>query len=325
MVTISFTVYNFQYDLWLACDYLFELAPGGSISHRRYLQPFKPTMNESRADLSEFYIDIMRVLIAIYIAIFIGIAERKHKTKNHKAGAYYHIALTGIADLGIIICAIIPPVWRLVTFASTKSTAEYMVRVQDNSDVEGFYGSSGMANDYETIFIIEGILFTCIMYRLLSLFRILNPVYMLWHTVGTALRSWFYFMVMAIPLIVGFLFMVQKIWGPYQPKYSSLKKTVIQVYQLIEGDLDVDTMLDQDIVYGTILGVTAYSFITLLLLNIFTAIIVDAYYTVQLTSPASTEKWDSKRLLKWGVPGICVNIFEAAVETATGKSSQDGT
>ncbi|CAE8733200.1 unnamed protein product, partial [Polarella glacialis] len=154
-VIISFGTYNFQYDLWTASDFVFELPASGDVLPTYSIRPYRPRIYETPDELTETYLDYGRTCIAIYILLFVGFLERQNKVRNHKAGFYYHISLTGITDLGMVACILCATSWRISVFQSV-ATGVTLDRAQDINRVNGFYCFSDMATAYNNIFIVDG-------------------------------------------------------------------------------------------------------------------------------------------------------------------------
>jgi len=311
VVIISLTTYNYDYDMWAACEFLFELPPSGAIGASYVIRPFRPRVTETRAELTETYVDYCRLIIAIYILLFVGFLERKHKTKNHKAGYLYHVSLNGITDVGMVACIFCVTIWRWAEFQS--GSAKEFLEQSTNPDI-GFWSRSDQAFSYQTIFIVEGILMVFVMYRMLSFFRLNRTVYILWHALGHALTAFIYFCLMFLPSILGFVLILHEVLGPYSKEYYLLSSTMLQVYKYVHGDdVDVSVLVQLNAIWAMIFVFIFYIVVTFLLMNVFLTIVVDAYYVVKLTSSPG-ERWDRWKFLKWIVPELFVNVARTIME-----------
>eukprot|EP00928_Gymnodinium_smaydae_P089589 TRINITY_DN7352_c0_g1_i2.p1 TRINITY_DN7352_c0_g1~~TRINITY_DN7352_c0_g1_i2.p1 ORF type:complete len:839 (-),score=128.42 TRINITY_DN7352_c0_g1_i2:271-2787(-) len=311
-VIVSLTTYNFQYDMWVAADFLFEILPCGAVAPQKRILPFKPVSRESNADVNQIYLDVIRLIIGLYILVFVGIAERKHKTKNHKAGFLYHTSLNGIVDIGMVICLFTALIMRLVRLR--YGSREYMEIVLKGTGQEGFYSSFELAQVYNAIFTIDGVLFVFVMLRLLSLFRIVHAVYLLWHTFGIAMKPFAFMIAFFIPTFVGFSCLAKSIFGTSFAAFDTIQGTMLQVYNCLAGDLDLVPLLAWDPFWACLFALSFYLLVKVLVLNIYTAIVIDAFYIVRLTTTSMGEAWTARRFLSWAVPSLCVNIFQTFTE-----------
>ncbi|CAE7780367.1 PKD2 [Symbiodinium sp. CCMP2592] len=318
VVIVSFTTYNFDYDLWTASDFFFEIPPDGDILPNFDVKPFKPRIYETRAELTYTYVEYVRLAIGIYILIFIGWSERHHKVRNHKAGFYYHISLAGITDLGLVVCMFITLIWRTVEFQSL-STARYLERADDMQRTHGFISFREMAWNYNTIFIVDGIVMVFLMYRLITFFRLSHTVFLQWRAVGQALKMFVFFSLVILPAFAGFVVVSTMLFGRYILGFSSLGYSAVSSMKLVAGNLNPQ-VLDRDVVVGVVSTVALYLLLTFFLLNVFVTIFVDAYYVVRLTSTQPSEKWDGQRIRTWALPGVCVSIFQAILSAGESES-----
>jgi len=318
VVIVSFTTYNFEYDLWAAADFLFEIPPSGIIQPVFSIRAFRPDISETKVENMNSYLDMVRLLIGLYILTAVGMAERKHKTKNHKGGYLYHTSLNGLMDLAIVVCLLASFLLKYV--GGKKPTNEWMTLLDSSS--LGFVSLSDIAYQYEQLFIVEGLLFTFNMYRLLSLIRLNHTVFMLWHTIGDAIKAFTFMLFLFFPVVIGFTMMAHNIWGRFVSSFGSLSSTSLALLKFVKGDLDFTSLAAYDKFWSVGLFISFYFFITFILLNVFTMILVDAYYTVKLTAEFDPDdelvKWNAQRWKKWIVPQLCLNIYQTLTrDTAT--------
>lgn len=309
VVIMSFTTYNYDYDLWTSSDFLFEIPPDGDLMPSFSVKPFKPRIYETRDELTFTYIDYVRLAIAIYILIFVGWAERQHKVRNHKAGFYYHISLSGITDLGLVICIFMTVVWRTVVFHD-PTTARYIELADDQDRVNGFRSFRQLAWEYNTVFILDGIVMVFLMYRMITFFRLSHTIYLQWKAIGQALKAFIFFTLIFVPAIAGFIVVSTALFGKYILGFSSLMRTSVSTFKLTHGDLNPQ-ILDRDVVVGVISAMALYLLLTFFLMNVFITIFVDAYYVIRLTCTQPAEKWNGQRIRSWALPGVCVSMFQA--------------
>mmetsp|Transcript_82726 Transcript_82726/g.256782 ORF Transcript_82726/g.256782 Transcript_82726/m.256782 type:complete len:806 (+) Transcript_82726:3-2420(+) len=311
VVIISLTTYNFDYDMWMAADFMFEIPPSGAVQPRRTVRPFKPRIDEAREELTETYIDYVRMIIAVYILTCVGFNERRHKIKYHKAGAWYHVTLNGITDYGIVVCVWIVVIWRGTGFGRDSTGQELAL------SGEAFRSYSELAFAYESIFCVEGLMMVFIMYRMLSFFRLNHTIFLLWRALGGAWTSFGYFTLMFAPAILGFIFVLHSRFGPYVDEYSQLSTTSLQIYRIMAGNIDVTALIKLDTLWACAFVVIFYIVVTILLMNVFVTIVVDAYYVVQITAGGPGEPWSFDRLYRWATWGLLVNIIQAAIPSNT--------
>lgn len=308
LIMVSFVMYNFQYDKWCNVDMMFEMPPSGIVRTQYQIRPFKPTLEETKAEMTEVYIDYIRILIAVFIIGFIRSNEIKHKEKNHKGGYQYLISLNGIADGMIVITIIIVTIIRKVAFLHQHT--EEWVRQLNKLD-PGFISLSQEAYIYEQVQVIEGILFLANMARILSFLRLNHKVFLLWHTIGEALKMFVYFCLLFLPIFIGFCILAHQIWAPYVDGFDSVSETMLSLMEFMKGNLGYDGMAHNDRVWSAVFFLLFFLIISFCLLNIFTAILIDAYYVVALTAGFDPKefRWGPTKWLSWACPSLCFNFL----------------
>mmetsp|Transcript_50878 Transcript_50878/g.131165 ORF Transcript_50878/g.131165 Transcript_50878/m.131165 type:complete len:857 (+) Transcript_50878:120-2690(+) len=322
VVTISFTLYNNQYDHWLACQMYIESPPAGALQPGYVFRPFKPSVSETRQELDLWYMDCVRLLIGMYIIIFVGYAERRHKIRSHKAGCWYHASLNGICDVGMVACLLCVVIWRSAEFES-RSTAEYLEAAASRHSLsfQGYRSYADMAYDFETMYCVEGLLMMFLMFRMMNFTRMNYYVMVVKRTLGRAILSFLLFCAIFTPSLAGFVLIAHKVFGSTLPEYSLVSRTVIQMYRLGEGQLRLQGLMNMDVFGTMVLVVVFYAFMTFVLLNAFATVVVDAHYLVRLNS-GGREKWDRSRWLTFALPTLVVNLA-SQVKQAIFPQSRD--
>jgi hypothetical protein len=322
LVVVSFSLYNFQYDKWCAVDMLFELPPSGTVRTASIIRPFKPTLEETTSEMKEVYIDYVRCLIGIFIFVFIRADEIRHKEKNHKGGYQYILSLNGISDALIELTVIILTIVRKVAF-HTQTTPEWVGELnrlpQPQGDSPGFISLSNEAYIHEQVQVLEGILFLANMARILSFLRLNHKVFMLWHTIGEALKMFVYFCALFCPVFIGFCILAHSIYAPYCPGWDTVSEAMLSLMEFMKGSLEYEKMTANDQVWSAVFFVLFFLIVTFCLLNIFTAILIDAYYVVALTAGFDPKEyqWRTSKWLSWACPSLFFNFIMELQRPAT--------
>jgi len=149
--------------------------------------------------------------------------------------------------------------------------------------------------------------------RFLSFLRINHTIYLFWHTLGNALTSFGFVVLMFVPAIIGFTLMLYSSFGAYINQFANFQLTLIQMYRIMQGQLDATTLLKLDVIWGSVFLLLFYVVVSFLMLNIFAVIVIDAYYVVHVTGGGPGEQWEWRHYYKWVVPGLLVNLMQAMV------------
>jgi len=303
-VMISFTAFNSDFDMWVVVDILIESIPAAVVHAQYTIKPFRCNVQETREELVQTYIDYIRLVISLYILVFQGMAERHHKIGNHKAGCLYHVSLNGITDIGMVACIWTIVIWRSTTLTQ-KNTRDWLAISSSH-----FYSFTEIATVYLNGYCIEGILGVLVMYRLISFFRLSRSVYLMWTTMGKALKVLFFVCAFFLPTCLGIIFMFHSLYGPYVSDYALLSRTLLRYYLMTEGDLDLETLLKIEPTWMLLLMILVYTVVVFVVFNLLTVVVVDAYYFKFMTTPPG-EAWSTARKLKWVVPGFLVSLAQS--------------
>jgi len=283
------------------------------------IQSYTPTYSETKKELTEMYTQFARAAICLYIIFIVSTMEIHHKIKNRKAGALYLLTLNGIVDLGIVVAVLTSCAWRQVVFA--RNTGKALLETNDDQIVSppnGFYSTAKYGSLCEGLFIIDGLSFLLIMFRMISFFRLSLRVYILWQALGLAFFQHVFFNMMFAPITFGFAVLAHKVWGTLLPGFETISGTFLQLYLLIRGQLDLSVLYAAEPVWTLLLIFFFYIIALFLLINIFVSVTISSYYVIQLTASNPGITWDRKRIVQWFVPGLFVSLFQALYGSTSG-------
>jgi hypothetical protein len=310
-VLVDFNVYNHQYDMWLAVNLVMELPPSGRVLTSYEIRPYLPSLFETTHEYIIVYFLFVRLLIGGYIGIVVGLAEQIHKTRNQRPGYMYYTSLNGICDVCITICIIASIVVRFVQF-NEGSTAQLLIDLKDEGKNKGTQCYTDLSRDYEWLFIMEGLIFTFTMFRLMSLFRINSTIYLFWQTLGKVFMQGIYLSFMFVPAVVFFSVTAHRIWGTRSENFQTMAYSFMSVYHMTKGALDTSDIIELDTLLATIYYMMLYMFVTFLLLTTFAVIFVEGYYVVLLTSSARGEVFGWDKLKTWMIHPVFLSLFALA-------------
>jgi len=312
-VIIDVLVYNSQYDLWLVVQLLFEMPPSGKVNALMHMVPFKPNICETNTELIRtFYLDGLRVVIALYILVIVGGAEIHHKIKNRRAGMLYYCSLNGVCDVLIVACIIALCVIRRA-YLCGKSTEEHLTLLDTSG--YGFISYGSTALWYTTLLRLEGALFALTMVRMLSLLRLNRHVYVMWHIMSHALRNFLFVLCMFIPTMWGFVVAAHILWGHSHVEFSSKVASFTSMFYMLRGQLYIAEFLEWDVINAVIVYLLFYVVVSFFFMSTFAVVYIDAYYTIQLTSNQRGEPWDINGYVRWCLPGVILNIRDYVIQS----------
>jgi hypothetical protein len=321
-VFISMSFYNYHYDMWVALDLTLELPPSGLVVPSYEIRPFIPNLFETSTEYAITYILFFRLIIAGYIVVVVGLNEMSHKTKNQKAGYQYYISPNGICDVVISVCIIASIVTRFARF-SNKRTSEEILLLTDVDKSYGYKSYSDLARDYEWLFIMEGIIFSAAMFRMVTLFRINRTVYLLWHTLGKTMKQGLYLCLLFVPTFWFFTMCGHSIWGSKLENFRTLSRSFITVFHMTRGSFNIADLVSMDTVMAVGYYLLLYIFVTFLLVTGFATVFIEAYYVVHLTSFSSGEAFSAERWKNWFIHPALLSCFHYAMTGSVSSSDKE--
>jgi len=306
-VVISFTVFNVHYDMWQSVDFLFEIPPnGGEIWKFANIIPFRPGLNETGAEMFFNKLDYLRIILSLFLLLIIRI-EISHKVENQKAGIRYFTTLNGITDVGVFTCVWAVTIIRMIHFNPPGASDQTRQAIIETTDK--FKSWTTIANLYNEIIILEGVLFFLTMCRILSFIRLGRHMYLYWHFLGRALHELAFLSILLVPAFCGFVMMTSNIFANYVQGYDNSGQTVMSLLSAVKGDFDLESLFRHDRLWTLIFCIAFFFFVPFLMMNTFVVIMIDAYYTIQLTEGGDPReyRWNRYQWMRWLFPNLVIN------------------
>merc|ERR1712032_1641459 len=112
---------------------------------------------------------------------------------------------------------------------------------------------------------------------------------------------------MLIPAIAAAVIVARTVWGALLEDYATYTNCILQIYTQLYGNLDVEELLRWDYFY------------TATFVNVFSTIVIDSYYRIQLTS-AQSDVWDWSDVFKWATPQIFQSLYQSIFPSEEGSA-----
>lgn len=311
MLSIEFTVANYNLGGFMQCSFLFELPASGSVNPLVFMSPLHIGEDSYRSLAG--IIDIARGLIVLYIAFIKIYFETTWKTASGKSGFNYIFSFNGLVDE--------------CTVAIFAAMAYMYFRHDDMPDpakLKAFYSYSFDAYVQEQLFVCEGIFFLLIMLRFCS-YMVLNPmVLQIWRMFKQCINMYKYYLFVFIPVFFAAVFMAHCIYSPYVRNISTWYDAFITLVFFIKQDTDIHVMQEKQRFWT--LPYILFFFLTFsaFFLNGFLAIAVHSYFEVKLADVAQKEKgWSRDQWMDWTLSGPVYKCLTGK-EPGSSKGKGDG-
>ena len=144
-----------------------------------------------------------------------------------------------------------------------------------------FTDYSNLARQYALSFNLDGLCVVALFFQLFKYLQLSPATNMLWAVLLKAGKNMMYFLLMFLILILGFGLMGEQMLGTYLEGYSNIIRCMITLFTVLMGDFDVDEFKMANPAFGVIFFIVYILLMFLMLMNIFLAILGEAYSMVR--------------------------------------------
>ena len=144
-----------------------------------------------------------------------------------------------------------------------------------------FTDYSNLARQYALSFNLDGLCVVALFFQLFKYLQLSPATNMLWAVLLKAGKNMMYFLLMFLILILGFGLMGEQMLGTYLEGYSNIFRCMITLFTVLMGDFDVDEFKMANPAFGIMFFIIYILLMFLMLMNIFLAILGEAYSMVR--------------------------------------------
>jgi len=276
-IVVSLNLYNGNYNYYCVSQYLLEYSPGGTvvpsatnniidldIFTREYFQT--PDLLTKAIPEGVTYISVLA-----YLFLFVTKLYRARRVTGTIRGVMRDMwNILDVLFIGILLLTIF---LRISYFSMAE-------RQQFDPFRDDYQEMSNIAASYALIFIIESAtVFVCVV-KSLKFFALQKDLMLLQMTLGQAFKDLLVFVAMTIILFVGFVVMGLNIFGMQAPSYNTIINTLGTLFLILLGEFDYAEMNAVSRLWAIIFFIIFVLFMFFVVLNIFLAILNDAYTVV---------------------------------------------
>jgi len=309
---VAFSAYNPNYDFWVLGWFMLELPANGIVF------PFFDTglyrgIYQASTDigLESLVVDIIRFVL-IFLVLFYE-AQWQARFKMRKVVSdegpksswwsifWYCASWRGLCDLG---CS---ATFLAIFFERYVTGAFRALNDVEESTLQTIYKKSTL-DAFRSNVLAEAVLFGFGSFRLLSLFQLNRTAYVIWKTLGMAVRRYIRFLLVLGPLLVGFILLAQTVWQSDSPLYRSFWVSSTSVFMALLGDSNSITVDSATRPITTVYLLVFYSSLSLLCINTWIAVLVHEYQVTRVTAGfrQSDYAWGEYQYASWLLPGPCL-------------------
>uniref|UniRef100_A0A7S2IP49 Polycystin cation channel PKD1/PKD2 domain-containing protein n=1 Tax=Haptolina brevifila TaxID=156173 RepID=A0A7S2IP49_9EUKA len=282
-VIVSLNLYNGNYNYYCISQFLLEFSQGGTLI---------PTANNRilRIDLYEMdSLNNVGKILTLYVpeiltalgtlAYLLQFFFRVYRVK--KVTRYFRNVFRDrwvFVDLVLFTALITTYVLRWSYYFSRNRTD-----FSPFNEIKGgrYFEMTKLAEEYSTAFIIDAFTVLVLVIKSLKFFQLQKDLMLLQKTLGQAIQDLAVFLVMLTVLFGGFVIMGNNIFGMQAPGFKSILDTLGTLFLILLGEFDFDEMQEVSPFWSLVFFVFFVIFMFFIVLNIFLAILNDAYTVVR--------------------------------------------
>jgi len=277
---VSFSVYNANFNLYVACNFIFQLTPGGTIIPEYRFKTMKLDLYENVAGMEDLFQNNAAILDFCVIALLIRIIFRE-------LYRYLHIRCTYGTSVPYIT-----NIWNILEIANIiPFIAAWMTRVVFATDPLGIIYKKGMfaqrfaelgrqADSYSLAFAFDSISLLVCFLKLFKYFRLFDQTALLWNVLSGAGKDMGFFILVLMLFLLGFTIFAEQMFGPTLLDFDSILTSFTTLLNQIFGVVDIYWEMvrtAQQQALAIIFFIVYTVVIFFVLVNVFLAILNDAY------------------------------------------------
>jgi len=273
------TINTFNPNINYFCTSVFvtEFPVGGDATVDIHIRPFKSSYYFSGTDTARA---VLEGLFVVWLLIHIGMFTKVMFNEIRQGRSilkWLHTPWWNFIFMLSLALYLITIIWYAVLINKNSSFVDSIKNIADNKDFEDMEMLSDDTNSWTYFAAISVVI------GILSFFRYItfNPrMSILWLTVQRAGGDLFTFLIFFAIVFLAFVFFAIFVYGSQIFEYSEWSLALVSGLRGVFGDIDYDSMF---LIHHTITPIYFFAFtivIIFILMNMFVAIISDAYAAV---------------------------------------------
>jgi len=281
-VIISLNLYNGNYNYYCISQFLLEYTQGGTVVPNALNRILRIDLYESDSFSNVNNILLLYVPEALVylgtLGYFLHFCYRLYRVKKvtRSVRNIFRDAWTivDLLKLGTLITTI---VMRLIFYFSIDRSLFNPFPLQPTDQ---YREMSALARDYSAVFIVDAFTILVLVIKSLKYFSLQKDLMLLQRTLGQAISDLSFFLLMLTFLFAGFVIMGLNIFGMQAQGFKSITDTLGTLFLILLGEFDFEEMREVSPLWSFIFFLLFVVFMFFIVLNIFLAILNDAYTVV---------------------------------------------
>jgi len=273
-VFISMVVYNHNFNLCSLATFFIELSPAGVMLPTYKFQTIKFDLY---TNLDSEYLGALIMEAILYSGLlYVWINEFREVYSTYQAEGsvlgYFQDAWN-VMDWSLIILSFLALTFRVV-FVTSPRVANFSLFAESYQEV------SSLANMYNNSFVIDSLAAFIGIFKVFRYFELQRNLHILRQSIARGIGDLAVFTGMLLLMIFGFSITGMHIFGQENAEWTDIIKSYTSLFLTLLGEFDFDAMYRVQPVGAYVFFLVFQVFVFFIMVNIFLAILNDAYIAV---------------------------------------------
>jgi len=282
-ILITLNLYNGNYDYLCRSVFVLEFTPGGSVITSQTQRVLTTDMytdeywtgDKLMTSIPEMLLYFVIFCYLVHFAVKLGRTKKvTGKFSNHFRDPWN---IVDVLWFGIMLTA---GTMRMLYFVDPLRL-DFSIFKLDYQEL------GTLAESYRFSYIVDAITILVIAVKAIKYFALQHDLALLKGTLAQAISDLSVFVVLLLVILLGFVMMASNIFGSQVNSYRNIFSSFGTLFLILLGEFDFDEMAEVSWLWATLFFILYVIFMFFVVLNIFLAILNDAYTVVH-----TEDKWE---------------------------------
>jgi len=281
-IIISLNLYNGNYNYYCIAQFMLEFTTGGTViptANNRILRIdlYEPVTFENANTWMFLYLPELLTYLGT-LAYFIHFCYRVYRVKK-VTRSFRNILRDSWTIIDVLLLATLFTTITLrlsFYFSVDRAAFDPFPLVGDDEYRE----MAALARDYSAVFMVDAFTILILVVKSLKYFSLQKDLMLLQRTLGQAISDLSFFLLLLTLLFGGFVIMGLNIFGMQAQGFKSFTDTLGTLFLILLGEFDFEEMREVSPLWSLVFFIFFVVFMFFIVLNIFLAILNDAYTVV---------------------------------------------
>jgi hypothetical protein len=304
----DFILYNGNVNNLIYTAIIFEFNSGGRIMTSLYIWPLELQMYTTPAQVARAVFECVYIILLLYHIVETCIALKQQsdnytiwqrqlyevltdeqKRKRWNMEPEWMRRFFAIVDVYLFI-DLLSYIFALMSIAAWSAYLDFTGRgpvlPEVNSDY--FDAMDTLAKALKYYLDLSSVCLLLMFFRLLKYMQMSKSLSFLQNTIGAAVVDLYYYIIMLVSLLFGFVFLAYIAFGPHSANFSTISKSLITCFEMLIGEFDYAEMHNANPELAPFFFVLYLVLFVFIILNIFIAILKRSYSIVKQSNEERT-------------------------------------